>query len=200
LEDNLNHDPNDNFSLFILGKKYLDRGNSELSKKYFNQFIYNSPEGMEANLEEAHFLLSKADWDNGEISGLENFIINYPDSKDCLSAYQLISRYYITTHDTISEINTLKKMVEVFPNNANAMNSYAWRMVELNTNLIDALEKAKKGVELADDDSKSMILDTQAEIEWMLDDVESAINTIKKAIKLNPEDSYYQSQLGKFEN
>jgi len=184
----------------MLGKKYEDRGNSELSKKYFNQFINNSPINMENELQDAQFLLAKANWDNGEINSLEKFIIDYPTSENSLSAYQLISRYYITTHDTISEINTLKIMVNAFPQNANAMNSYAWRMVELNTNLEDALEKAILGVELADDDLKPMILDTQAEIEWMLGDVASAINTIKKAILLNPEDSYLKSQLGKFEN
>ena len=43
-----------------------------------------------------------------------------------------------------------------------------------------------------------MILDTQAEIEWMLGDTKSAIGTIKAAIELNPDDEYFKFQLKKF--
>ena len=142
--------------------------------------------------------MAKSGWDNGDISGLREFIKDYPESNQCMSAYQMIARFYTTEKDTAMEIATLLEMTEKFSESSSAMNSYAWRMTELKQNLNDALEKAKKGVELANDDSKSMILDTQAEIEWLLGDIESAIKTINIAIKLNPEDEYYQAQLEKF--
>ena len=42
-------------------------------------------------------------------------------------------------------------------------------------------------------------LDTQAEIEWLMGDNISAINSIKKAIAIDSENNYYLSQLKKFE-
>ena len=75
----------------------------------------------------------------------------------------MIARFHSSENDTIAEIKILKEMTEVLSNNANAMNSYAWRMTELNQNLKDALIKAKKGVMLASDDIKPMILDTIVE-------------------------------------
>ena len=95
-------------------------------------------------------------------------------------------------------VNILQEMTEVFPDNANAMNSYSWRMTELKQNLEDALIKAKMGVELANEDMKPMILDTQAEVEWLLGYKEAALHSIKEAIKLDAENEYYLSQLEKF--
>ena len=198
LEAILLENPNDYEVLFKIGNKYSDRGNTEISNKYLNQFLENTPDSMSDKIISTKYLLAKSGWENSDISGLQNFIKEYPDSDQCMSAYQMIARYYTTENDTVNEIQTLLDMTQVFSESSSAMNSYAWRMTELKQNLDDALIKAKRGVELAVDDSKSMILDTQAEIEWLLGDIESAIKTIKIAIELNPEDEYYQAQLEKF--
>ena len=144
-------------------------------------------------------MLSKLDMENGNITGLQHVIKQFSESEQCLSAYQLIARFYTTKSDTNAEVKILKEMTEVFPDNANAMNSYAWRMTELKQNLEDALVKAKRGVLLASEDMKPMILDTQAEVEWLLGDKESAIYSIKEALKLDSEIDYYLSQLERFE-
>ena len=65
-------------------------------------------------------------------------------------------------------------------------------------NLEEALIKAKMGVELANEDMKPMILDTQAEVEWLLGDKEAALHSIKEAIKLDADNEYYLSQLERF--
>ncbi|MED5475971.1 MAG: hypothetical protein VX770_08085 [Candidatus Neomarinimicrobiota bacterium] len=184
--------------LYDLGKKYLDRGEYEISDNYFNEFLKNVSFEMREKIVSAKFYLAKSAWENADISALIKFVEDYPSDIHSLSAYQMISKYYITINDTIKEIETLWEMTEKFPKNTMALNSYAWRMTELNRNLEDALIKAKKGVELATPDSKAMILDTQAEIEWMLGDTKSAIGTIKAAIELNPDDEYFKFQLKKF--
>ena len=198
LEAFLTNNPDDNSTLYNIAKKYSDRGEAEKANNFFKQFLENNPTNMEEEITSAEFLLAKAGWDNGDISGLQKFIKDNPNSDNCMSAYQLIARFYTTESDTLMEIQTLKEMTEVFPESSSAMNSYAWRMTELNKNLDEALIIAKKGVELADESSKPMILDTQAEIEWMLKDFQSAISTIKLAINLDPENDYYQAQLEKF--
>ena len=198
LEEKLVINPKEYNIIFKLGEKYLDKGESDISQKYFIQFLKNAPIEMSEEIISAKFALAKYRWENSDISGLENFVIDYPEASQSISAYQMIARYYTTENDTAMEVATLFKMTEKFPENYSAMNSYAWRMTELNQNLNDALVKAKVGVQLAPEGSKAMILDTQAEVEWLLGDIESAILTIEKAINLNPEDEYYQAQLEKF--
>ena len=199
LEKELNENPSNYELIYKIGDKYLEKGDAEVAKNYFNQFLENTPKSMEDKIITATFKLAKSDWQNSDITGLQNFINKFPNAKECLTAYQMIARYYTTQNDTISEINMLQKITEVFPDNASAMNGYAWRMTELNQNLDDALIVAKKGVKLADEEMKPMILDTQAEIEWLLGDTVNAISTIKLAINMDPENDYYQSQLERFE-
>ena len=89
-------------------------------------------------------------------------------------------------------------MAESDPENPGTLNSYAWRMTELKLNLEDALIKARKGVELSDDDGKPMILDTEAEVLWLMGKPQEAIDVINRAIEMDPEDDYYKEQLEKF--
>tara|TARA_S200000501_G_C20868290_1_gene763016 strand:- start:2929 stop:3579 length:651 start_codon:yes stop_codon:yes gene_type:complete len=198
LENKLIESPNDYSIIFKLGEKYSARGESEISEKYYTQFLKNAPEEMEDEIISAKFAMAKLGWENSDITGLQNFIKDYSESPLCISAYQMIAKYYIVEKDTTKEISTLFEMSEKFTKSSSVMNSYAWRMTELKQNLDDALIKAKIGVELADDNSKPMILDTQAEVEWLLGDIQNAIKTIKRAIELNPKDEYYQTQLEKF--
>ena len=153
---------------------------------------------MKTEIQNSHFSLAKIEFVNGKIDKLKYFIKEFPNSEYCISAYQMIARFHNSKNDTIEEVRVLKEMTEIFTDNANAMNSYAWRMTELNRNLKDALIKAKAGVMLADDEIKPMILDTQAEVEWMLGDKKSAINSIKEALKLDSKNEYYLAQLERF--
>ena len=73
-------------------------------------------------------------------------------------------------------------------------------MSEIEINLNDALEKTQLAVKLSNDDlnSKANILDTEAEILWKLGRIDEAIQTIEKAIIINPEKEYFQNQKQKF--
>ena len=199
LEKMLENNPNDFETIFKIAQKYMDRGEMEIAKPHFNNIINDAPKEMKYEIQSSHFSLAQLDLDNGDIAGLQKFIMQFPNSDQCFSAYQIIARFYTTENDTIAEVKILKEMTEAFPGNANAMNSYAWRMTELKQNLEDALIKAKMGVELANEDMKPMILDTQAEVEWLLGDKEAALHSIKEAIKLDADNEYYLSQLERFE-
>ena len=89
-------------------------------------------------------------------------------------------------------------MVKSDLDNANTLNAYAWRMAELKQNLEDALNKAQKGVSLSENAGKPMIMDTEAEILWLLGRTNEAIEVINHAIKIEPDDEYYKEQLEKF--
>ena len=92
------------------------------------------------------------------------------------------------------------KLVSFFPTDPHALNSYGWRMSELEINLEDALVKTQLAVSLSNDNpqSKANILDTEAEILWKLGKIQEAIDVIDKAIQINPEKQYFTDQKNKF--
>ena len=123
-------------------------------------------------------------------------------------------RYYASKKDTILEVNTFNKLIkEVIESDlligtslASFLNSYAWRMSELNTNLDDALKKSNESINLIGtmdieiQKRKPMLLDTKAEILWKMGNIEKAIIIINEAIELDSENQYYKDQKTKFEN
>ena len=98
------------------------------------------------------------------------------------------------------ELSTYKEMLSIFPDDPRALNSYAWRMAEIETNLEDALQKVRKAVVLTADepDRQAGIIDTEAEVLWKLKHHDEAIETIERAISIDPDNQYYQSQKEKF--
>ena len=123
-------------------------------------------------------------------------------------------RYYASKKDTLLEVNTFKDLIkEVIESDilvgsslASFLNSYAWRMSELNTNLEDALKKSNESINVIESmdieiqKRKPMFLDTKAEILWKMDNIEEAIIIINQAIELELENQYYKDQKTKFQN
>jgi len=79
------------------------------------------------------------------------------------------------------------------------LNTFAWRMSELEMNLDVAINKVNEAiVRVKDKSQKYMFIDTKAEILWKLNKTEDAIVEIKKCINFEPDNKYYQEQLEKF--
>ena len=104
--------------------------------------------------------------------------------------------------DTILEIDTYKKMVNLFYNESFFLNSYAWRMTELNTNLTDALDKVNLALDIitVQDKNYAQILDTKAEVLWKLGLFDEAIKMIEQAINIDEDSEYYKDQKEKINN
>ena len=75
-------------------------------------------------------------------------------------------------------------------------------MRELGENLDDALNKSNQAIALSDNNIslQAYIIDTKAEILWMLGRVDEAIIAIDLAIDINPNDEYLIEQRYKFLN
>ena len=131
---------------------------------------------------------------------MNDFIESYKDSDKVVDAYNQLAYHYRTIKDTLSEINTLKKIVNRSPDNSSLLNQYAWRMTELNKELKDGLEKINKALLLTDktDPSYPQLLDTKAEVLWKMDLFDEAIKVIDEAISIDSEYKYYQEQRNKF--
>ena len=79
------------------------------------------------------------------------------------------------------------------------VNSFSWRMSELEINLDIALEKTNYAIsKVINEKQKYMFIDTKAEILYKMKNYNLAINEIKKCVKYKPDDKYYLKQLEKF--
>jgi tetratricopeptide (TPR) repeat protein len=92
------------------------------------------------------------------------------------------------------------RMPEGWDESTEQLNKVAWWCFENEYKLEEAQAMALKGVELAPDDvERANILDTAAEICNALGNCDQALEHIKLAIELNPENDYFKDQLVKFE-
>jgi len=93
-----------------------------------------------------------------------------------------------------------KTMPTDWQSDANQLNRFAWWCFENDVNLEEAQALALKALERADSDAmRSNILDTAAEICNKLGNCDDAVAYMKKAVALNPDKEYFQTQLIRFE-
>ena len=91
------------------------------------------------------------------------------------------------------------EMIENYSEDPGVLNSYAWRMAEIENNLENALLKINKAVSLTMNDTRQAnILDTKAEVLWKMSRYDEAIKVIEKAINIEPENEYFKDQKEKF--
>jgi len=176
------------------------RNNDSLSTELYSIILNNQSKYDTSIIERADFYFAKLELKNDNISKMNNFINSYTESDRVGDAYNQLAYYYRNVKDTLSEISTLKKMVDKFSNNPSSLNGYAWRMSELNKELKDALNKIDKALSLTEKDNPSypQLLDTKAEILWRMDLFDDAIIIIDEAISIDDEYQYYKDQRDKF--
>ena len=85
---------------------------------------------------------------NGNENALKNYVSNNPNSPFHFDAYRKIVYHYADTEQREKELSAYSEMLSIFPDDPSALNSYAWRMAEIETNLEDALIKVRTAVEL----------------------------------------------------
>ncbi len=186
------------FELFYaIASKYYERGDSnkafEFIKKAKAEKGITEKDKENLDLLEGEVLL-KIEPERG-IKILSS-LIEKVDSDVSEIAFDELTRYFKIKEDYENLINTYKKLLNQKQSNPSFLNSYAWTMAEINKNLPEALEAAKKAVALSNEDPQ--ILDTLAEVYYKLGDIQSAISTIEKAILKEPDDEYFKKQKEKF--
>ena len=117
-------------------------------------------------------------------------------------AYFLMINYYRLNDDSVNESKFFKELSDSFNADPSILNQYAWRMTELGVNLNDALSKSDQAIALSFDNPslQTYVIDTKAEILWMLGRIDEAISAIDLAIDINPNDEYLIEQRNKFLN
>ena len=184
----------------MLSNKYENVGEYNKAKNIYEKIININNNSLLK--ERASFQLAKLETYNNEINQLTQFIASYPDSKNISECYKLLVKHYKQIKNEEKEIEIYKKWINLFKEDFNILNSFAWRMSQLEKELKLALELSRIAINLTLEDpiQQAMIIDTEAEILWKMGKNEEAILVIEKAIKISPKDNYYKSQKEKFED
>ena len=197
-----------------LSIKSEERQDNEFSSELY-QFVLDRVSEFDTEVyQRAKFYFAKQALKNDDTSKIKLFISNYNESNKLGPAYMELIRFYASKKDTLKEVETYKNMINSFIDSdiisisrkSSLLNSYAWRMGELELNLEDALSKSIKSIQMVDSlgdkaiSSKPILLDTKAEILWKMNEIDEAIIIIDKAIEMDPKSQYYKDQKIKFKN
>ena len=94
-------------------------------------------------------------------------------------------------------VSTYRRMIERHPEDPGTLNAFAWFAATQGVALEEATAVARKAVKLSD--NSPGLLDTLAEVYYARGLHQDAIATIREAITQEPDDTYFQGQLTKFE-
>ena len=183
-----------------IAMKYEDRGDSDNAKEFYSILIKDYPDPTSEYYQRGTYYLASDAFKNGIQMALNAYIGSFPDSPFIEEAFYTMVYHYADKEMKEDELKVYAQMLSRFPDDTGILNSYAWRMAEIETNLEDALVKAKRAVELSADDpnSQANIIDTEAEVLWKLKRFDEAINAIEKSIMIDSENQYFKDQKEKF--
>ncbi|MDP6935819.1 MAG: hypothetical protein QGF36_00120 [Candidatus Marinimicrobia bacterium] len=184
-----------------IATKYEERGDDENAREYYTILIKDYADTQSDYYQKGLFFLAGFAFESGHSMALNTFIASNPESPYVEDAYYKMLRFYKKNEDTESELSVFRDMLTQYPNDPGMLNSYAWRMTELEMNLEDALLKARRAVELSAENPQRManIIDTEAEVLYLLKRYDEAIETIERAIGIDPESTYFKDQKIKFD-
>jgi len=183
-----------------IAMKYEDRKENDKAAEFYSILIKDYSDSSSEYYIKGKFFLASHEFIIGNGNALRNYIADNPDSPFHFDAYRKMVYHYADTEQREKELFAYSEMLSIIPDNPDALNSYAWRMAEIETNLESALEKVRKAVVLTADDPQQQanIIDTEAEVLWKLKRYDEAIETIERAILIEPENQYFKDQKEKF--
>ena len=183
-----------------IAMKYEDRGDSENAKEFYLILIKDYHDPTSEHYQRGTYFLASDAFKNGVQMALNTYILSFPDSPFIEEAFYTMAYHYADKEMKEDELKVYTQMLADLPENTGVLNSYAWRMAEIELNLLDALEKVQKAVVLSANDpgSQANIIDTEAEVLWKLKRFDAAIDAIEKAIVIDGENQYFKDQKEKF--
>ena len=180
--------------------KYEDRKENAKAAEFYSILIQDYPDPSSEYYKRGKYFLASHEFINGNENALKEYVKENPDSPFHFEAYRKMVFHYAGIGQREKELVAYREMLSIFPDHPNALNTYAWRMAEIETNLEDALIKARKAIEITADNPnrQANIIDTEAEVLWKLKRFDKAIETIERAISIEPDNQYFRDQKEKF--
>ena len=138
-------------------------------------------------------------------AALDKYLADNTSGTYQLEALQGITWIHRANRDTVAEAESfqqyIRRAIQTGDATSAMLNSYGWRMTQLDLNLEEALEHTRLGRSMLppeEVETLAGIMDTEAEILWKLGRIREAVEIIDKCIDLQPEDEYFRNQKSKF--
>jgi len=183
-----------------IATKYNDRKENDKAAEFYSILIKDYPDPSSEYYKKGKFFLASHEFVNGNENALRDYVLKNSDSPFHFDAYRKMVYHYADTEQREKELSTYSEMLSLFPEDPGVLNSYAWRMAEIETNLEDALLKVRKAVVITTDDPgrQAGIIDTEAEVLWKMNRFDEAIEAIDRAISIESDNQYFKDQKEKF--
>ncbi|MAZ67838.1 MAG: hypothetical protein CMG49_00330 [Candidatus Marinimicrobia bacterium] len=187
--------------LFALANKYKEKNEVDKAISLYKQLL-NSSNVSKSDYDNSKYSLAILSIQKNNTALILEYLNENPYSDNVeIAVFELIN-YYKSQQMNFEEIELYNKYLKKLDTSYNFLNSFAWRMSELNIDLEVALLKINEALELIEKKNEQYpnLLDTKAEVLWKSGKVDEAIKCIQQAIDLKPENKYYISQKEKFIN
>lgn len=187
--------------LFALANKYKEKNEIDKAISLYKQLL-NSSNVSKSDYDNSKYSLAILSIQKNNTALILEYLNENPYSNNVeIAVFELIN-YYKSQQMNFEEIELYNKYLKKLDTSYNFLNSFAWRMSELNIDLEVALLKINEALELIEKNNEQYpnLLDTKAEVLWKSGKVDEAMKCIQQAIELKPENKYYISQKEKFIN
>jgi len=183
-----------------IAMKYEDRKENAKAAEFYSILINEYPNPTTEYYKQGKYFLASHEFINGNENALKDYISNNQDSQLKMAAYKKMVFHYADTKQREKEMTTYEEMLSIFPDDPGILNTYAWRMAEIEVNLEDALVKIRKAVVITGNDpnTQANIIDTESEVLWKMNRFNDAIEAIERAISIEPDNQYFRDQKEKF--
>ena len=182
---------------FRVSKLYYSIGSLDNSIDLLDQIVDSGVDSSDSGY--FYGLLYKAKRDNDTDKLLQYSYLTENVDRKKQAYWQIIRILRKEKKEPDLEADIYQKAVELYDSEykylPSLLNSFAWRMTQLEKKLDVALEKIDLALEYGED---IKMLDTKAEVLWKLKRIDEAIKVIEKCILLDPKKKYYRDQKNKF--
>ena len=182
---------------FSIGKLYYKIGSLDRSIEIMDQIVERGVDSSEAAYFSGLLYKSKKTSDIRTLLAYADLSENIERKQS--SYWQVIRILKKEKRDSDLEAELYLKVIDLYNNDykylPSLLNSFSWRMTQLEKNLSIALEKINIALEYGED---IQILDTKAEVLWKLNRSQEAVKIIEKCILAEPKKQHYKDQKKKF--
>ena len=182
---------------FRISKLYYRIGSLDTSIDLLDQIVDSGVDSSDSGYFYGLLYKAKRDTDTDRLLQYSYLTENIDRKKQAY--WQIIRILRKEKKDPDLEADIYQKAVELYDSDykylPSLLNSFAWRMTQLEKKLDVALEKINMALEYGED---IKILDTKAEVLWKLKRIDEAVRIMEKCILLDPQKKYYKDQKNKF--
>jgi len=201
LEQKLGDNPDDIEILHDLGLKYSDAVHPDKATEALGRVLDMDPEDTRGWRSEILYSLANVNYTSNRLPEskkyFEKVINEYPDSDWYKESVTLLARVEYKMGNNDAAVAAYQKYVDRHADDPGVLNGFAWFCAQRKIGLDKALPVALKAADLSGRDPG--ILDTLAEVYFAMHDYDNAIKIGKEALAKEPDDTYLQGQVKKFQ-